>query len=151
MKNFKEFFTVHNPVRFLVTLGLVLVAAFMVSVWAPDFFLIPFIPALFLIVYIFVTKRIHEALVIASLLCFVFADGRNFFNSFADGLTEVMMSQDIAWLLIVCGLMGSVILLIEKAGGTFAFGNFVAKHCKSRKGTLMWTWTLGAVIFVVIS
>ena len=33
-----------------------------------------FIPAIFLVVYIFTTKRILEALVLASTMCFIFAD-----------------------------------------------------------------------------
>jgi Na+/H+ antiporter NhaC len=59
-----------------------------------------------------------------------------------------MMSEDIAWLLIVCGLMGSIISLIEKAGGAFAFGEWVARRAKTRKSAMMWAWVLGIVIFI---
>jgi Na+/H+ antiporter NhaC len=48
-----------------------------------------------------------------------------------------MMSEDIAWLFIVCGLMGSIISLIEKAGGAFAFGEWVSKRAKTRKSPHM--------------
>ena len=40
----------------------------------------------------------------------------NFFSEFGIGLTEVMMDEDTGWLMIVCGLMGSIVVLIEKAG-----------------------------------
>ena len=58
------------------------------------------------------------------------------------------MSEDIAWLIIVCGLMGSIIALIEKAGGSFAFGEWIAKKAKTKKSSLIWTWILGIVIFI---
>ena len=71
------------------------------------------IPALFLIVYIFTTKRILEALILATLMCFIFADRTHFLSEFNTGLTSVMMDEDTGWLIIVCGLMGSIIKLIE--------------------------------------
>ena len=107
-----------------------------------------FIPAIFLVVYIFTTKRILEALVLASTMCFIFADRGNFLTSFNQGLTSVMMEENTGWLIIVCGLMGSIIKLIEKTGGSFAFGNFVAKHTKTRVGTLLWTYLLGIIVFI---
>ena len=106
------------------------------------------IPALFLVVYIFVTKRILEALILASLMCFIFAYKWDFLSAFSDGLTTVMMDEDTGWLIIVCGLMGSIIKLIERTGGSLAFGRFVANHAKSRVGTLLWTYLLGIIIFI---
>ncbi|MBO5137495.1 MAG: hypothetical protein J6B81_03240 [Spirochaetaceae bacterium] len=101
-----------------------------------------------MIVYIFVTKRILEALILATLMCFVFSDGTNFLSAFNEGLTSVLSEEDTVWLIIVCGLMGSIIKLIEKTGGSFAFGDFVARHAKTRKGSLLWTYLLGIIIFI---
>ena len=106
------------------------------------------IPALFFVAYIFITKRILEALILASLMCFIFAYKWDFLSAFSDGLTAVMMDEDTGWLIIVCGLMGSIIKLIERAGGSLAFGRFVANHAKSRAGTLLWTYLLGIIIFI---
>ncbi|MCL1983584.1 MAG: hypothetical protein FWG53_10950 [Clostridiales bacterium] len=109
------------------------------------------IPAFFLIIYIFITRRILEALTLASLMGFMMVSKGaedNLLVTFSDSLLGVMMSEDIAWLFIVCGLMGSIITLIEKAGGAVAFGNWVARTAKTRKGTLIWTWVLGLIMFV---
>ena len=97
------------------------------------------IPALFLIVYIFVTKRILEALTLASVMGFIMVAQGDVLGAFSSTLLEVMMSEDIAWLIIVCGLMGSIISLIERAGGAFAFGEWVATKAKTRKSSLIWT------------
>lgn len=106
------------------------------------------IPAVFLIVYIFITKRILEALTLASLMGFIMIAQSDVLGQFSASLLGVMMSEDIAWLFIVCGLMGSIISLIEKSGGAFAFGEWVAKRAKSDKSALMWTWVLGIIVFI---
>lgn len=101
------------------------------------------VPAIFLIIYIFATQRILEALILASLIGFIMVSRpavqsgeswiANTFSNFSDGLLNVMMSEDIAWLIIVCGLMGSIISLIEKAGGSYAFGEWIAAKAKTEK------------------
>ncbi len=106
------------------------------------------IPAIFLIVYIFITKRIIEALTLASGIGFIMGSGANVLTNFSGVLLDTLMSEDIAWLIIVCGLMGSIIALIEKAGGSFAFGNWIAKHSKTKKSSLLWTWVLGIAVFI---
>lgn len=107
------------------------------------------IPALFLVVYIFVTKRILESLILASVMGFIMvSEGGNLIGTFSDSLLNVMMAEDIAWLIIVCGLMGSIISLIERSGGAFAFGEWAATKAKSRKSALIWTWILGIIIFI---
>ena len=59
------------------------------------------------------------------------------------------MSEDMAWLFLVCGLMGSIIALIEHAGGSFAFGDWVSRRAKTRESSILWTaWVLGMAIFI---
>ncbi|HJJ93756.1 MAG TPA: hypothetical protein O0X31_04355, partial [Methanocorpusculum sp.] len=62
--------------------------------------------------------------------------------------TDTMLDPDMAWLIIVCGLMGSIIALIERSGGAIAFGNWAAKHAKGEKSSLVWTWIMGIAIFL---
>lgn len=110
--------------------------------------IISVVPAIFLIAYIFYTKRILEALTLACLMGFFIGHQGGFFTAFIDGLLEVSMDYDMIWLWVVCGLMGSIIALIEKAGGSFAFGEWVSRRAKTRKSTLIWTWILGIGIFI---
>lgn len=106
------------------------------------------LPSIFLLAFIFYTKRILEGLTLAALLAFIMADKAAFFTPLNETLTEVLTDGDTQWLFIVCGLMGSIIALMEKAGGAAAFGEWVAKRAKTRKSTLLWTWVLGVVIFI---
>jgi Na+/H+ antiporter NhaC len=141
-----------NARRSLVAVVLIVAASYVLTLLIPEsengFGPFSLIPALFLVVYIFATKRIIEALALASIMGFVMVSPDDMLGSFSASLLEVVMSEDIAWLFIVCGLMGSIISLIEKAGGAFAFGEWVSKRAKTRKSTLIWTWILGLVIFI---
>ncbi len=141
-----------NSRRSLVAVIIIILLSMLLTNLIPedpaDFGVLATIPALFLIVYIFLTKRILEALTLASIMGFFMVSPDDVLGSFSGSLLEVMMSEDIAWLIIVCGLMGSIISLIERAGGAFAFGEWVAKRAKTRKSSLMWTWFLGVVIFI---
>jgi Na+/H+ antiporter NhaC len=138
----------------LLIWAILLVGFFLISIAMPgeveNFGPLCIIPAAFLLFYIFWTKRIMESLILGSVLGFVMAYGFNMdaFWAWNEALLETMMDEDIAWLFIVCGLMGSIIAVIERAGGALAFGNFVASKAKSEKGVLLWSWVLGVVIFV---
>lgn len=106
------------------------------------------LPSIFLLSFIFYTKRILEGLTLASLLAFFMAHKLDFFSPMSASLTEVLTDDNTQWLFIVCGLMGSIIALIERAGGASAFGEWVAKRAKTKNSTLLWTWVLGIVIFI---
>lgn len=125
-----------------------LVITFLVPEDESTFGIISALPAVFLLSFIFYTKRILEGLTLASLLAFFMAHKLEFFTPMSETLTEVLTDGDTQWLFIVCGLMGSIIALVERGGGAAAFGEWVAKRAKTRKSTLMWTWLLGVVIFI---
>lgn len=141
-----------NARRSLFAVLVIMGGSFIVSMFLPEdpanFGPIALFPAVFLIVYIFVTKRILEALTLASVMGFIMVARGDVMGTFSVTLLDTMVSEDIAWLIIVCGLMGSIIALIERAGGAFAFGEFVSTKAKTRQSALIWTWLLGLVIFI---
>jgi Na+/H+ antiporter NhaC len=141
-----------EPKRFFIIAAIVLVATYLITLVLPDdpanLGVLKLLPAIFLIGYIFWTKRILEAIILATILAFVMVHKGGWFGAFNESLLEVMMSEDVAWLFIVCGLIGSIIMLIEKAGGAWAFGEWVSKRAKTEKSTLIWTWILGVAIFI---
>lgn len=131
---------------------LVVIFFVIVIVFSPGFGehfgLISVAPAAFLLFYVFYTKRILESLMLAGLLGFLMAHKGDFFSPLSDAFLGIMLDEDIAWLFIVCGLMGSIIALIEKAGGAFAFGDFVAQRAKTERSTLVWTYILALIMFI---
>jgi len=157
----KQFYTFPKPFYTAVTVVSIIGLAFLFSLLLPpdpaQFKYFSFIPALFLVGYIFITKRIVEGLTLASLIGIIMvsrpdiAGGGNWalntFSNLNKYLMETMQSENTQWLIIVCGLMGSIIALIEKTGGAFAFGKALEKKVKRKEASLMWTWLLGIVIF----
>lgn len=69
-------------------------------------------------------------------------------DNFSSILLEVMMDETIAWVIIVCGLMGSLIVLLMRAGAANAFSHVLASKANSASSALLYTWLLGLLIFI---
>ncbi|MEM1114712.1 MAG: Na+/H+ antiporter NhaC family protein [Pseudomonadota bacterium] len=69
-------------------------------------------------------------------------------SNFSSILLEVMMDETIAWIIIVCGLMGSLIALLMKVGAASAFSRLLAARATSSRSALLYTWLLGLLIFI---
>lgn len=110
--------------------------------------IISLIPAFSVLVLALITKRTFEALVGGTLLGFIILNKQDFFGAFINSSLKVMGDPTIGWIILVCGLFGSLIALLVKSGGAIAFGNFLIRYVKSKKSALMTTWLLGLVIFI---
>ena len=141
-----------NVNKTMIEYAVMAVAFLLITIFVPEdestFGLISALPAVFLLSFIFYTKRILEGLTLASLLAFLMAHKAGFFMPMSETLSEVLTDGNTQWLFIVCGLMGSIIALIERGGGASAFGEWVSRRAKTRRSTLLWTWCLGVVIFI---
>lgn len=135
--------------RTIIFYGILFAAFIGIGILVPDnpddFGILTVIPAVFMIVFIFKTKRIIEGLTLAVVLCCIMVHKLNFITAFADIAQNTMMDSDIAFLIIVCGLMGSLVAVIEKNGGGFAFGKFIASKAKSEKAALFGTMLCSAL------
>ena len=63
-----------------------------------------------------------------------------------DGLIAAV--SDSAGIFIFLVLLGVMVALINKSGGSRAFGNWAVKHIKSRAGAMLATFALGVLIFI---
>jgi len=109
---------------------------------------ISLIPALSVLVLALLTRRTLEALIGGTLIGFLIWKQGDFFGGFADTALKVMADPTIGWIILVCGLFGSLISLLVKSGGSLAFGRFIIRYVKNRKSALLATWILGLVIFI---
>lgn len=95
-----------------------------------------------------------EPLIIGCLAGFIIIsihDHTNFFTGFVDSLMKTMgdsSQSGTVWIILVCGLYGSLIGLIIRSGGTLSFSDWALKRIKSQRGALMMTWLLGIFIFL---
>lgn len=106
------------------------------------------LPTLVVFALALYTRRPIESLITGALVGFLIVHGPRFINGFAGASVRVMMDYDVAWVILVCGFMGSLIGLFIRTGATAAFTETAAHYAKSAKSALMATWLLGIFLFV---
>ncbi len=94
------------------------------------------------------SHRTIESVIAGAIVAFLITSQGDFLSALSEAALAVMRDDNTGWVLLVCGLYGSFIALLVKGGGAQAFGNMVTRYVKSKRGSLMWTWALGLVIFL---
>lgn len=106
------------------------------------------IPAVVTIVIAILSRRPIESLLSGVVVGLLMLEPSVALTNFSAILLDVMMDETIAWIIIVCGLMGSLISLLMRAGAASAFSDLLAARAQSSGSALLYTWLLGLVIFV---
>ncbi|MFT5484209.1 MAG: tetracycline resistance efflux pump, partial [Halieaceae bacterium] len=109
---------------------------------------ISLIPTAVVLVLAIMSHRTIESVIAGSIVAFIITDQFNFLAALSGAMLTVMQDENTGWVLLVCGLYGSFIALLVRAGGAQAFGNIVSSRVQSKRGSLLWTWVLGLVIFL---
>ena len=112
---------------------------------------ITLLPAILVIVIAVKSRRTTEALLggcLASYIIISVETRQNLISLMVESFFSVLTDYDTIWLIVVCGLFGSLIAVIAAAKGTHAIADFLGKICKSQKSTLFVSWLLGIIIFV---
>lgn len=113
-----------------------------------DLGFIVLVPTLVVFVLAIVTHRPIESLISGSIVGLLIIHGKQFIGGFAETSVRVMTDDDVAWVILVCGFMGSLIGILIRTGSTGAFTEVMAARVKSARGALMATWVLGIFMFV---
>ena len=92
------------------------------------------------------TKKCTEFLLIGSLLGAMVLYGGGFLTQWSSLLQTAV--ADNVWILLTCGLFGSLIALLQESKGSFGFAKLVTRLCNSEKKTLLTTFVMGILIFV---
>ena len=106
------------------------------------------LPALIVIIFALLTKKTLEALLLGTLSTYIIMYGFGFGSKWSEAFFTAAGNPDNQWVLIVCGLFGSLIALLRKSKGTLGFAGKLERYCKTPKSTLITTWILGILIFV---
>lgn len=94
------------------------------------------------------TRRPIESLLCGSLLGLLMLHGSGFVSGMAEASVAVLTDPDVAWVILVCGLMGGLIALLMRSGGTRAFTAFLTGRVGGERGALFATWLMGIAMFV---
>lgn len=107
------------------------------------------IPVAVVLIAALLSKRTFEPMLAGAIIGFIIMDpSPKFFIDFVDAFYTVMADTTTIWVILVCGLFGSLIALIEKSGGTEGFTRLATKVVRGRKSALLMTWILGIIVFI---
>ena len=106
------------------------------------------IPIIFIIVTAILTRKSFESLLAGSVIACIIMHGKEFFVPWVDILLEALSDPENQWVILVCGLFGSLIALLRESKGTGGFIRIGERLCRTERGALVGTFVMGAVIFV---
>ena len=106
------------------------------------------IPIVFIIVMAVVTRKSFESLLAGSVIACIIMHGTGFFLPWVDMLMEALSDPENQWVILVCGLFGSLIALLRESKGTGGFIRIGERLCRTERGALLGTFVMGVVIFV---
>ena len=108
------------------------------------------VPPIIAIGLALITKEVYSSLFVGILAASVMAGKFSVMNIF-DNLTSnafIAAVTDNAGIFIFLIELGIMVALINKAGGSAAFGRWAQKHIKTKAGALIATFLLGVFIFI---
>ena len=99
-----------------------------------------------------VTKEVYSSLFVGVLMGGILYSGFSFEGTithiFEDGMISVLSDSYNVGILIFLVILGAMVCLMNRAGGSAAFGQFAADHIKGRVGAELATILLGCLIFI---
>ena len=110
------------------------------------------VPPLIAISLALVTKEVYSSLFLGILSGALLYTGYNPEKSirhiFIEGIFEVLSNPGNVGSLCFLVILGMMVQLMNKTGGSRAFGNWAQKHIKTRRGSMFATMILGCLIFI---
>ncbi|MEK9593523.1 MAG: Na+/H+ antiporter NhaC family protein [Luminiphilus sp.] len=113
-----------------------------------DYGFVTLLPTLLVLGLAIWSRRTLESVLAGALFAFFIMEGIGFLDAMAEATLTTLMTEEVAWVMLVCGLYGGFIGLLVKGGGSYAFGRAVMNRIETKRGGLLATWGLGLVIFL---
>ena len=110
------------------------------------------VPPIVAIALALITKEVYSSLFIGILVGGLFYSGFSFegtvLHIFQDGIVSVLCDSYNMGILVFLVILGTMVALMNNAGGSAAFGRWASQHIKSRAGAQLATILLGVLIFI---
>ena len=110
------------------------------------------VPPIVAIVLALITKEVYSSLFIVIVIGGIFYSGFRFegtvLHVFQDGIVGVLTDSYNMGILVFLVILGIMVCMMNKAGGSAAFGRWASVHIKSRVGAQLATILLGILIFI---
>ncbi|MCQ2397961.1 MAG: Na+/H+ antiporter NhaC family protein [Sphaerochaetaceae bacterium] len=110
------------------------------------------LPPIIAIALALITKEVYSSLFIGIVAGGLLYSGFSFVGTlthvFNDGIVSVVSDSYNVGILVFLVILGALVSVMNKAGGSAAFGRWAAKHIKTRVGAQLATTALGVMIFI---
>ena len=110
------------------------------------------IPPLIAIILALVTKEVYSSLFIGIVTGSLLFSGFNFEGTmthiFNDGIIASLADSGNVGILIFLVILGTIVQLMNRTGGSAAFGNWATRRIQTREGVQLATIALGVLIFI---
>ncbi|MCR5733742.1 MAG: Na+/H+ antiporter NhaC family protein [Lachnospiraceae bacterium] len=110
------------------------------------------VPSLVAIILALITKEVYSSLFVGIIVGGLFFSGFSFEGTlvhiFNDGLIAQLSDPYNVGILLFLVFLGIIVALMNKAGGSAAFGKWASEHIKTRVGAQLATILLGCLIFI---
>lgn len=110
------------------------------------------VPPIVAIALALITKEVYSSLFVGILVGALFYSGFQFEGTvnhiFSDGIIKVLSDSYNVGILAFLVILGTMVSLMNRAGGSAAFGRWASKHIKTRVGAELATIVLGILIFI---
>lgn len=110
------------------------------------------VPPLLAIALALITKEVYSSLFIGvvsgAMLYSHFSFEGTLTHVFSGGVISVLSDKWNVGIIIFLVFLGMMVVLMNQAGGSAAFGEWTAKHIKSKTGAMLCSVLLGTLIFI---
>lgn len=106
------------------------------------------VPPTVMLLFAIKTKKSFEALLLGSLVAYILIYGVSFLPNWCELVLGEISNPDNEYILLICGLFGSLIFLLREARGIEGFSKMILRFCKSERMVLLTSSVLGCAIFV---
>lgn len=110
------------------------------------------VPPILAIALALITKEVYSSLFIGVVSGALLYSNFNFEGTvnhvFVDGVLAVLTDVWNVGIIIFLVFLGAMVVMMNQAGGSAAFGEWASKHVKSRAGAMLCTVFLGMLIFI---
>ena len=136
----------------IVVVAVLVIAAFTTDAKSVQKTFWALVPPIIAIVLALVTKEVYSSLfigiVVGGLLYSGFSFPGTIKHVFTDGIVAQLTDAYNVGILIFLVILGIMVCLMNKSGGSAAFGRWAQKHIKTKKGAQFATIVLGILIFI---
>ena len=108
------------------------------------------VPPVIAIALALITKEVYSSLLIGIIFGALLSTSFNVIGAIDNVINQgfIPAVADTAGIFIFLVLLGIVVALVNKCGGSYAFGQWAKKHVKSKAGVMFATFLLGCLIFI---